>query len=167
MATVTASGISRLMDGDDLRAHALEVMRCAGRAEYEAGVWRQLSAPDLADKQNAAYVLMDLRQRSGQPDAQVLRPLFLEPQVNLAGKGSLRISVNGFRVGSWDLDDARTHALTCLDMAEAMRCLTTYQKYLVEEVELEMHEARTTAYAVDGLCEVRRVVQSDSGAPTG
>lgn len=126
----------RLMDVNDVTAHCREVIAAAVRAQHDAAVLKQLHHRVGIPLDAVGEVLERVRARRPELNVHATHPLGLVPGVTLAGKPFIELLVNGRKVGQWDPEDARNHALGCLELAAAVGLDNVYRDVLVEDIDL-------------------------------
>lgn len=140
----------RWLSREDVYRHSMAVMSASIRAEHDAAIFRQLTGELNLTPTDAAHMIADLRERRAPVDAQALQPLGLEPGVTIQGKPFLVLSVGGHKIGQWKPQDARQHALACMELAEAVPRDNDYFTFLSTAMELDGGQARAV---VSGLAE--------------
>ena len=103
--------------------HAHAVLAAAARAEHDAAVIRQMSAPDADNARRAAELVALLRE--DRPPIEWPTVLTLEPVVSaFTGDAFLLVQIRGRAVGQWTTGDAREHAIAAIE-ADAAAMETT------------------------------------------
>lgn len=124
----------RWMAVEDVTYYCQGVVQAAVYAEYDAGIVKQLRDRVGVPQEGVGEVLELVRAKRPALNVHATHPLGLEPGVNLAGKPFIGLHVNGRKVGQWDPDDCRSHALGCLDLAAAVQLDNVYRQVLAEDV---------------------------------
>lgn len=127
----------RWLDKETVYRHCQAVVQATVRAEHDAAVFRQLHFSVGLPVDVAGDMVERLRKRRNPLDAQALQPLSLEPGVTIAGKPFLGLLVNGHKVGQWGPEEARQHAVGCLELAAAVDLDNAYRDVLMTEVGVE------------------------------
>ena len=139
---------SWMLDRHQIRAHGIAVLEAAARAEYDAAVFAQLSTLSV-DQRAIGQVLTDLRAERPPLDTAATAPLELEPGVSHRDhRGFLTLKLHGDPLGQWELDDARRHALACLEVQAAVDLDAIYRTTLVGIVGLDDARARAVVGAL-------------------
>lgn len=126
----------RIMAVEDVTYHCQAVVQAAVYAEYDAGIVHQLHTRVGLPLEAVGEVLELVRAKRPALNIHATHPLGFEPGVNKEGKPFVGLLVNGHKVGQWDPDDMRNHALGCLDLAAAVALDNTYRDVLTEDVDL-------------------------------
>ena len=127
----------RWLDKEQVYLHCHAVVQATVRAEHDAAVFRQLHHSVGLPMDVAGEMVDRLRKARNPLDAQALQPLGLVPGVTVAGKPFLELLVNGHKVGQWGPEEARQHAMGCMELAAAVDCDNAYRDCLMDEVGVE------------------------------
>jgi hypothetical protein len=144
---------SWIIDRQMALRHAATTIEAVARADYDASVMRQLTSLGI-EPANAGFVVADLRADRPPLDYESTAPLSFEPGVSHRnGRGFVTILLHGDRIGQWELDDARHHALACLEVVAAVELDAAYRRALVGIIGLDDGRARAV---VGDLAEHRQ-----------
>lgn len=127
---------------DDAIRHAAAVMAQVEHADHDAAViklFHNRLGLDLATA--VACVVRDLR--PDRPPVDEPGPLKLIPSVSATDLHPfLRTELNGHVVGQWELDDARHHAMSVLQVVAAVDSDAAFYRLLVGSLGLSQTKAR-------------------------
>lgn len=119
MVTLDASDdVSVSLTPTEALSHAQGVLAAARRAAYDAAVMRQLTSKVGIDDRSAMEFVMSMRDDRPPLAKDATAPLWLEPGVTPPPefRPFLVLSINGEKVGQWDVDQAEQHAAWVLAM---------------------------------------------------
>lgn len=140
------------LDQEAAYAYAAYVLAACVRAQYDAGVMRQMKALGVP-KDAATQMVSDLRK--GRPSLDHRWPITLEPIVSIYD-GHPRLNVHYGRTlrGQWEISPAQDHALGVLEALEAADLDTAYHHALVSKVGIETERARAVVQDVGSYLAV-------------
>lgn len=141
VVTIEASeDLATTLSPDRALRYASGVLEAASRADYDAAVFKQVTA--LTSLQAARQLVVDLRGDRPPLDDEATYPIALEPGVNRSQEPFLTIRINGEPVGQWGIQDARSHALGVLEAVGRADLDSAYYRTLVGTVGLDENRAR-------------------------
>jgi hypothetical protein len=121
--------------------YAMTVLQAVARAEYDAAVYRQMSAL-VKDDRVVVGMIRDLRKDRPDIDTSATEPLVISPGVNSEGKPFLTVLVDGKPVGQWTPESAREHVLCALEVCAVADLDAGYYRALTGLVGLDEPRAR-------------------------
>lgn len=160
---------------------AREVLSATAAAEYDAAVLRQLKHVGI-DKEAVVEMVRLMRDdRAEHIPVSMIPGLALVPGVSaFTGNGFLRLDRHHKRVGQWELDDARQHALGVIEALEVTTLDSAYLRALEHHAGIDRGRALQIVtdlanHRCDQPCPTcgaaekrdRRAVPGAEGKPTG
>lgn len=142
VAIETDADTSFPMDVTNAYAWAREVLSAVAAAEYDAAVVKQMRIKLDVPQEAIGLIVSEIRaDRAAEVPLSMVPGLGMTPGVSaFTGKGFLALSVRGKRVGQWELEDARQHALALLLAIEVAVLDGAYLRAL-ENIGLERNQA--------------------------
>jgi hypothetical protein len=143
VVTIEASDdVAVTLDPDRALRYAWGVLDAAHRAAYDAAVFKQLTKLGI-EVPAAAMVVDQLRSDRPPLDAEATKPLGFDPGVSQSTEEAfLAILIGGERVGQWNVEDARGHALAVLESVAVADLDGGYYRALIGSVGLDENRAR-------------------------
>lgn len=140
--------------------YAQHLLWVASRAEYDALVAKQLydlikdkPLPEEPPESSVAHMVTQLREDRPPLDKTVTYPLTFEPAVNARWEPFVTVEIEGDRrLGSWDIQAARRHALGVVESVHVADLDSGYKRLLVGTVGLD---EGTAGAVVHGLSDLR------------
>lgn len=143
VVTLEASDdVAVTLDPDAATRYAWGVLDAAHRAAYDAAVFKQLTRKLKLDLETVAQLVVDLRKDRPELDPAATAPLVLQPGVTKTFKPFVTVSLrSGAKLGQWELEDARQHALRALEAVKVADLDSAYHRTLVGLVGIEVARA--------------------------
>jgi hypothetical protein len=123
--------------------YAMTILAAVARAEYDAAVYRQMSAVMPDDKRAVGGLISDLRADRPDIDLSATAPLEIRPGVNKDAEPFLTVLIEDEPVGQWTIADANEHVLVALQVSAVADLDAGYYRVLTGIVGIEPDRART------------------------
>jgi hypothetical protein len=143
---------SQAFDRDEALVYGIAMLEAAQTAEYIGAIATQLGKLDV-DEDGIRDVLRELLVSMHRPVEMPVGPFLMRAgEARKTGEPMLMMKFQGEVLGSWTMEQARSHAMWTIEAATAADFDTAYHRMLIDHVELEDDVARAV---VAGLAEER------------